>query len=146
MMPPSAPAATDLPMAVLLRDRLDHWARVRPDDTAMTFGAQTFTWGQWHQRILRLAGALRDAGIRHGDRLAVLDLNHLATVELTLAASSLGAATVVVNFRLSPDQIRYVLADSRPVILFHGARFAEAATAARRGRPRAAAGRHRRGR
>jgi acyl-CoA synthetase (AMP-forming)/AMP-acid ligase II len=130
MMPPSAPVAAGLPAAVLLRDRLDHWARVRPDDTAMTFGAQTFTWGQWRQRILRLAGALRDAGVRHGDRLAVLDLNHLATIELTLAASSLGAATVPVNFRLSPAQVRYILEDSRPVILFHGAQLAETAAAA----------------
>jgi acyl-CoA synthetase (AMP-forming)/AMP-acid ligase II len=96
----------------------------------VTFGTETFTWGQWRQRILRLAGALRDAGVRHGDRLAVLDLNHLATIELTLAASSLGAATVPVNFRLSPGQVRYVLEDSRPVILFYGAQLAEVAAAA----------------
>jgi acyl-CoA synthetase (AMP-forming)/AMP-acid ligase II len=118
------------PAAILLRDRLDHWADARPDDTAMTFGAQAFTWGQWRERIVRLAGALRDAGVRGGDRLAVLDLNHLATVELTLAASCLGAATVPVNFRLSHDQIRYILEDSRPVILFHGAQFTDAARAA----------------
>ena len=130
MMPPSAPAGADLPVAVLLRDRLDHWASVRPDDAAVTFGARTFTWGQWRERILRLAGALRGAGVRHGDRLAVLDLNHLATVELTLAASSLGAATVPVNFRLSPGQVRYILEDSGPVILFHGAQLAEVADAA----------------
>jgi len=111
------------PAAILLRDRLDHWADARPDDTAMTFGPQTFTWGQWRERVLRLAGALRDAGVRAGDRVAVLDLNHLATVEVTLAASCLGAATVPVNFRLSPDQIRYILEDSRPVIAFLGAQF-----------------------
>ena len=110
--------------ASLLCDWVDHWARVRPGAPAMTFGERTFSWQQWRARILRLTGALRDAGVGPGDRLAVLDLNHLATVELTLAASSLGAATVVVNFRLSPDQIRYVLEDSGPVILFHGAQFA----------------------
>jgi acyl-CoA synthetase (AMP-forming)/AMP-acid ligase II len=118
------------PEATLLRDRVDHWARVAPGDLATTFGAQAFTWGQWRQRILRLTGALRDAGVRPGDRLAVLDLNHLATVELTLAASALGAATVPANFRLSPDQIRYILEDSRPVILFHGAQLTDVATAA----------------
>ena len=117
------------PAATLLRDRVDHWARVRPDAIAVTFGEQTFTWAQWRQRILRLSGALRDAGVRPGDRLAVLDLNHLATVELTMAGSALGAATAMVNFRLSPDQVRYILEDSRPVILFHGAQFAEVVTA-----------------
>jgi acyl-CoA synthetase (AMP-forming)/AMP-acid ligase II len=130
---PPHPAGTDqpaAPSATLLRDRLDYWARVRPDDAAITFGVRTYTWGQWRQRILRLAGALRDAGVRPGDRLAVLDLNHLATVELTLAAASLGAALMPANFRLSPDQIRYILEDSAPVILFSGAQLADVAAAA----------------
>ena len=135
-----------LPSATLLRDQLDHWARVRPEAAAMTFGQQTFTWERWRQRILRLTGALRAAGVGVGDRLAVLDLNHLATVELTLAASSLGAATVVVNFRLSPDQVRFVLTDSRPVILFHGSQFAEVADAHPPGCHRAQRGLQRRDR
>ncbi len=121
---PSAPAATRL------RDRLDHWARVRPQAPAITFGDQVFTWEQWRQRILRLTGALRAVGVRAGDRLAVLDLNHIATIELTLAGSALGAATVPANFRLSPGQVRYILEDSRPAILFCGARLADVATAA----------------
>ncbi|HTU74780.1 MAG TPA: AMP-binding protein, partial [Trebonia sp.] len=74
--------------APLLSDRLDHWARVRPDAAAITFGERTLTWEQWRQRILRLTGALRASGIGAGDRVAVLDLNHIAAVELTLAASS----------------------------------------------------------
>jgi non-ribosomal peptide synthetase component E (peptide arylation enzyme) len=61
MMPSPAPAA------ILLRDRLDHWARVRPDAIAMTFAEQAFTWAQWRQRILRLSGALRGAGVRPGE-------------------------------------------------------------------------------
>jgi len=111
----------------LLFDRLDHWAGWRPDDVAVTFGEQAFTWRQWRDRVLRLTGALRGAGVRAGDRVAVLDLNHIATIELTLAASALGAATVPVNFRLSADQIRYILEDSRPVLLFIGAGFSDVA-------------------
>jgi acyl-CoA synthetase (AMP-forming)/AMP-acid ligase II len=116
--------------APLLSDRLDHWARVRPDAAAITFGERTLTWGQWRQRILRLTGALRASGIGAGDRIAVLDLNHIAAVELTLAASSLGAATVVANFRWSPDQVRYALEDSGPAILFYGDQFSGLTTAA----------------
>jgi acyl-CoA synthetase (AMP-forming)/AMP-acid ligase II len=117
------------PTALLLRDRLDHWAAVAPGAPAMTFGSRTFTWDQWRARIVRLAAALRGAGVRAGDRLAVLDLNHVATIELTLAASALGAATVPVNFRLSPDQIRYILTDSQPAMLFYGASFGDVVTA-----------------
>jgi acyl-CoA synthetase (AMP-forming)/AMP-acid ligase II len=118
------------PSVSVLGDPLDHWARVRPDDPAITYGEQTLSWAQWRQRVARLTGALRASGVARGDRVAVLDLNHLATVELTLAASALGAVTVVVNFRWSPDQVRYALEDSRPVILFRGAQFADLATAA----------------
>jgi acyl-CoA synthetase (AMP-forming)/AMP-acid ligase II len=114
----------------LLSDRLDHWARVRPDAAAITFGERTFTWDQWRQRILRLTGALRASGIGAGDRVAVLDLNHIATLELTLAASSLGAVTVVANFRWSPDQVRYALEDSGPAVLFYGAQFSDLTAAA----------------
>jgi len=118
------------PVATLLHDPLDHWAQERPDDTAITFGAQSFTWGQWRERILRLTGALRDAGVGPGDRVAVLDLNHLATIELTLAGSYVGAATVPLNFRLSADQIGFILADCQPVLLFTGEQLAPLAAAA----------------
>jgi hypothetical protein len=109
------------PPAILLRDRLDHWADVRPDDTAMTVGAQTFTWGQWRERILRLAsaagrcrGARRRAAGRPRPQPPRHGRAHAGRV------ISLGAATVPVNFRLSPGQVRYILEDSRPMILFRG--------------------------
>ena len=118
----TVPATPDSPpRPELLRDRLDHWAATRPDQPAITFDGRTFTWLQWHERVLRAACALRTAGIGAGDRICVIDLNHLATVELTLAASSIGAATVIGNFRLAADQIRHVLQDCRPAILFEGA-------------------------
>jgi acyl-CoA synthetase (AMP-forming)/AMP-acid ligase II len=102
---------------MLLRDPIDHWASVRPDDVAITFEDQTYTWAAWRDRILKAAGALRQAGIQRGDRIAVLETNHLATVELTFAASSLGAATVILNRRLAPGQIQSILGDCRPVAL-----------------------------
>jgi non-ribosomal peptide synthetase component F len=64
------------PAAPLLRDRLDHWARVRPADVAVSFGDRAFTWEQWRQRVLRLTGALRAAGVTAGDRIATFDLSH----------------------------------------------------------------------
>jgi acyl-CoA synthetase (AMP-forming)/AMP-acid ligase II len=114
----------------LIGDRLDHWARVRPDAPAVTYDNQALTWAQWRERIARLAGALRACGVGAGDRVATLDLNHLAAVEVTMAAASLRAATVVANFRWSPDQVRYVLGDSNPKILFYGAQFADVVAAA----------------
>ncbi|WP_104089694.1 AMP-binding protein [Arthrobacter sp. GMC3] len=106
---------------ILLRDRLDYWAHKRPDADAIVFGDASYTWAQWRPRILQLTDALRLAGIKRGDRILTFDQNHLAITELTLAASALGAGTVVGNFRLAPSQLSYILADSAPKIVFYGA-------------------------
>ena len=106
---------------VFLQDRLGHWAQHRPDAVAITFGDVSYTWGQWRPRILQLTEALRAAGIKRGERILTFDLNHLAIIELTYAASALGASTVVGNYRLAPSQLAYVLTDSAPKILFYGA-------------------------
>jgi acyl-CoA synthetase (AMP-forming)/AMP-acid ligase II len=102
---------------MLLCDPLDHWASLRPGDTAITFEGLTYTWASWYERIRKAAGALRAAGLGRGDRVAVLETNHLATIELTFAASSLGAATVILNRRLAPGQISGILDDCQPVAL-----------------------------
>ncbi len=106
---------------VFLQDRLDHWAQHRPDAPAITFGDVSYTWAQWRPRILQLTEALRAAGIKRGERILTFDLNHLAIIELTYAASALGAGTVVGNYRLAPSQLAYVLRDSAPKIVFYGA-------------------------
>jgi acyl-CoA synthetase (AMP-forming)/AMP-acid ligase II len=114
---------TDLPAARLWTDRLEHWARVQPDAHCVTYQDQSWTWSEWRDRVHRLAGALAAAGVRRGDRVASLDMNNLATVELTNAAALLGAAHVIVNFRLFGDQLAYVLADSSPMLALVGADF-----------------------
>jgi long-subunit acyl-CoA synthetase (AMP-forming) len=72
-------------------------------------------------RIRRAAGALRSCGLGPGDHLAVLDKNHPACLELTFAASLIGAANVAVNFRLAPEELAQVLDGSaaQPVIEPH---------------------------
>lgn len=110
-----------LALPVFLRDRLDHWAQQRPDATAVTYGETTYTWGQWRSRIMQLTGALHSAGIKRGDRILTFELNHLAIIELTFAASALGAGTVVGNVRLAPGQLVYILADATPRIVLYGA-------------------------
>ena len=58
-------------------------------------------------------------------------MNHLACLEVTVAAASLGVANAVVNWRLAPDQLGYVLADSAPTVVFVGEQLGEAFAAVR---------------
>jgi acyl-CoA synthetase (AMP-forming)/AMP-acid ligase II len=126
---------TDLPDARLWFDRLEHWATVQPDAHCISYQEQRCTWAEWRDRVHRLAGALTAAGVRRGDRVASLDMNNLATVELTNAAALLGVAHVIVNFRLFGEQLQYVLSDSAPKLLLVGADLVPAFEAVRDGVP-----------
>jgi len=108
-------------------DLLARWARELPDGTALVFGPTRRTWAQLRERVQRVAGALRAAGLRPGDRIAVLDLNHPSCLELTLACALTGCANAVVNFRLAPPEIVYVVNDAQARLLFVGPEFAGAA-------------------
>jgi acyl-CoA synthetase (AMP-forming)/AMP-acid ligase II len=105
---------------------LAHWEARQPDATAITFGGANRTWAQLAGRVRRAAAALRAAGLAPGDRVAVLDLNHPSCLELTLACAQIGTANAVVNFRLAPPEIAYVINDSKARLLFVGPEFAGA--------------------
>ncbi|PFX03738.1 Long-chain-fatty-acid--CoA ligase FadD13 [Nocardia farcinica] len=117
----------------LLIDAVDRWAATTPDRIAIRYGDRTWTWSQWRARIARAAGGMRAAGIGPGDRVAFLDKNHPACLEIALAAASLGAAVTIANWRLAGPELGYVLADSAARLLFAGAEFAAAAAAASTG-------------
>ncbi|BBX04773.1 long-chain fatty acid--CoA ligase [Mycolicibacterium moriokaense] len=111
---------SDLADPRFLDDRIAHWAKATPDGEALTYLERTWTWAEWNDRVRRLAGALKDRGIKRGDVVAFLDKNHPACVELTLAAASLGAANAIINFRLAADELDYVLNDSDAKLLIVG--------------------------
>ncbi len=64
-------------------------------------------------------------GIGAGDSVAFVDKNNLACVEVTYAASALGAANAIPNFRLAGDELAYILRDSNAKLLFVGAEFTD---------------------
>ena len=108
-------------------DMLARWARERPGALALAFGETRRTWAQLAQRVQHVAAGLRAAGLHPGDRIAVLDLNHPSCLELTLACAQTGCANTVVNFRLAPPEIVYVINDAKARLLFVGPEFAAAA-------------------
>jgi acyl-CoA synthetase (AMP-forming)/AMP-acid ligase II len=105
-------------------DVLARWEAERPDGPAISFGAMTLTWSELANRVRRNAAAQRAAGLRPGDRIAVLDLNHPSCLELMLACAQVGTASAVVNFRLAPPEIVYVINDAKARLLFVGPEFA----------------------
>ncbi len=109
------------PEPTLLGDRLAHWAETVPSTEAMTYGDRTWTWAEWRDRVHQATGGLLDNGVRRGDRIAFLDLNNVACLEMTFAAAAIGAANAILNWRLAADELDYVINDSGARVLFVGA-------------------------
>jgi acyl-CoA synthetase (AMP-forming)/AMP-acid ligase II len=105
---------------------LAHWESERPDTVATSHAGTARTWAELARRVRQVAAALRADGIGPGDRVAVLDLNHPSCLEITLACAQIGAANAVVNFRLAPPEIIYVINDAQARLLFVGPEFAGA--------------------
>lgn len=106
-----------------ITDVLRRGAQRYPDAEAMRFGEQTTSWRELDDRVRRNAAAQRNVGLSPGDRVAFLDKNHPACVETTLACALAGTANAVVNFRLAPEEISYVINDAAARVLFVGAEF-----------------------
>ncbi|OBK88132.1 long-chain-fatty-acid--CoA ligase [Mycolicibacter sinensis] len=91
-----------------------------PDRIALQYGESSWTWKHLGDRVRRNASAQREAGLRSGDRVAFLDKNSAACLETTLACGLGGTVNAVVNFRLAPTELTYVINDSTARILFVG--------------------------
>ena len=91
-----------------------------PDRTAFIFEGKRVTHLDYLRRVEGLAGGLARAGVKSGDRIAILSQNSLEMVDLIGATALLGAILLPVNYRLSPEEIGFVLADGAPVIVVAG--------------------------
>lgn len=108
-------------------------AQCRRDLPALACGARVASWGEVHDRVARLAGALRGRfGLQPGDRVALLMRNAPAYAELLYACWHAGLAAVPINARLHPREIAYVLEHSGAALVFVTAELADAASTAAR--------------
>ncbi len=104
--------------------------RLAPDKTALTFRDESRTYAELDERVTRLAHALRELGVGHGDRVAVLSKNHPAYLETLFASNLLGALFVPLNARLTAPEVAYCLRDAGVSVLVHAADLTDVATAA----------------
>ena len=87
------------------------------DRIALVDGDSRITYAEFDRRTDQLARALRQLGVRRGDRVAALLVNSAAFLETLFATAKLGAVFVPINFRLAPPEVTYLLADSGADVL-----------------------------
>jgi len=94
-----------------------------PDKAALIMEGVELSYADLDRRSNALAHALRDAGVKPGDRVGLLSLNRLEYAIVTQGVAKCGAILVPMNFRFAAREIRYVLSDAEPVCLILEAAF-----------------------
>ncbi|MBU1149591.1 MAG: AMP-binding protein [Proteobacteria bacterium] len=93
-------------------------ARLFKNRTAIQSEDRRITFGELYDQVRAVTGWLASQGIRRGYRIAVLTRNRPEFFPVTGAIAALGAIMVPINFRLSGDEIKHILTDARPEMLF----------------------------
>ncbi|MFC4766656.1 fatty acid--CoA ligase [Effusibacillus consociatus] len=86
--------------------------------TAVLDGDVRLTYGEFGDRVKRLAGKLQEMGVEKGDRIGLLMLNSFRYLEVFYASFMLGAIAVPLNIRLAGPEIAFILNDSGTKVLF----------------------------
>lgn len=108
------------------------------DRTALVFGGRRTSWAELDAGADRVAGALAAAGVGPGDRVAVLARDSDRVYELLFGAARVGAVTMGINWRLTAEEVRFILEDGEAVLLASEGAFAETVAAASAGNGRLA--------
>ena len=83
--------------------------RLYSDREAVVDGDLRFTYGEFLTRCDRWSAALQSLGVQQGDRVAYIAPNTHAQLESFYAVPQIGAVLVPINFRLHPEEFKYII-------------------------------------
>lgn len=90
---------------------VDYHARVRGSSDCIIYEGQTLSYQDICDQSQRIAAGLVERGISPGQRVAIMCQNCPDFLSVLLACSRIGAVLCAVNYRLAPDEIRYIVND-----------------------------------
>ncbi len=103
-------------------------AKRTPDRCALKYRGEDVSYADFVLRIRQIGGWLESHGIAPGDVVAVLMKNSTAFLELVFATSHIGAVFLPINYRLSTDEVGYIVGNSGARLLVADDEFAARAT------------------
>ncbi len=99
------------------------WAERYPQEPCVKYGDLELTKYEFNIRVNRLAHAFQEAGVRKGDRVAVLMANSHVFLEILQSLCKLGATMVPLNFRLAGPELEFIINDAEPVMVVYSPEF-----------------------
>lgn len=100
-----------------LGDIIEVHARTTPDRAAITLGDRTLTYDDLNRRTHRAAQVLFSAGIRPGDRVALLAENCIDYAVVCHAAARVGAIFLPLNVRLSAGELGWIIENAEATMV-----------------------------
>ncbi len=108
----------------MLPDWLARAAESRPMQLALRCGSVRWSFAELDRHGTRLARQLATAGVKEGERVALLAANSPQFVACVHALTRLGAILVPLNVRLTKDELCWQLSDVHATTLLHDTTYA----------------------
>jgi carnitine-CoA ligase len=108
LFPPS-----DRVLSTILTRQAEHYG----DRVLLVSGETRWTYSQTAAVAASSARSLADAGVRHGDRVALMCSNRPEFLQVYLGCAWLGAIVVPINTALRGSQLSHIFKNSRPALL-----------------------------
>ncbi len=113
--------ASDFSLDTLFRAN----ARLHSGSEAVVDGTQRLSYAELDERVDHLAHWLVARGIAPGDRIALLLTDGAPYLTAVLACGRIGAIAVLLNWRLAPGEISWIMGNAEPVMTLHNPRFSD---------------------
>src|SRR5690554_6607215 len=91
--------------------------------TAFIFGDERCSFAEYNRRVNRAAHTLRGLGREKGGHVAILGKNSIQYLELCHGAGKAGIVFGTINWRLTVDEIAFIVSDADNEVLFVEAEF-----------------------
>lgn len=110
-----------------LTDAIKKWAQLEPNRTAVIDAPtdRRVTFSELLTRVIKLANGLANAGLKKGDRVAVLSMNSIEYFEVYYACALSGFIAQPMNWRLSAEEIARIIEDGEPAAFLCQGNFLE---------------------
>ncbi|WP_407691406.1 o-succinylbenzoate--CoA ligase [Robertmurraya mangrovi] len=104
-----------------------------PNRPAVKFGQKEWTFKELYDLAYKAAGHLQGANVEKKDYIAVLLKNHIDSVVVLLALQLIGTKAVILNNRLTAEELLYQLNDSQASLLISEDSFQDTLNSVKKG-------------
>ncbi len=102
-------------------------AQLNADHCAIHWNNEDISYSDLFLQTCRLAKGILNLNLKPGSRIAIISTNHPFFFHLFGAAAALNLCLVLINRRLSPEEVAHIIEDTTPSVIFSDAEIADQA-------------------